>query len=59
MRPNPQETVDLITFTEELLNRKLHFLLSIQNLFKVYEVRSKQSILPPLMTSEKNYHLQL
>ena len=30
MRPNPQETVDLVTFTEEkeILNGKLHFLCS-------------------------------
>ena len=26
MWPNPQETKDLVTFTEEILNRKLHFL---------------------------------
>ena len=26
MWPNPQETADLITFTEETFNRKLHFL---------------------------------
>ena len=26
MRPNPQFHVDLITFTEEILNGKLHFL---------------------------------
>ena len=25
MWPNPQETADLVTFTEEILNRKLHF----------------------------------
>ena len=25
MCPNPQETADLITFTEEIHNRKLHF----------------------------------
>ena len=25
MRPNPQETADLVTFTEEILNGKLHF----------------------------------
>ena len=25
MRPNPQETADLVTFTEEILNEKLHF----------------------------------
>ena len=28
MRPNPQETVDLVTLTEEILNGKLHFLCS-------------------------------
>ena len=28
MWPNPQETVDLVTFTEEIFNRKLHFLCS-------------------------------
>ena len=28
MQPNPQETADLVTFTEEILNGKLHFLWS-------------------------------
>ena len=28
MWPNPQETADLVTFTEEILNGKLHFLYS-------------------------------
>ena len=28
MGPNPQETADLVTFTEEILNGKLHFLCS-------------------------------
>ena len=28
MWPNGQETADLLTFTEEILNRKLHFLCS-------------------------------
>ena len=28
MRPNPQETVDLVTFTEEILNGNFHFLCS-------------------------------
>ena len=28
MWPNPQETVEMATFTEEILNRKLHFLCS-------------------------------
>ena len=28
MSPNPQKYADLVTFTEEILNRKLHFLCS-------------------------------
>ena len=28
MRPNPQKTADLVTFTEDILNGKLHFLCS-------------------------------
>ena len=28
MWPNPQETVDLLTFTEEILNERLHILCS-------------------------------
>ena len=28
MWPNPQETTDLVTFTEEILNGKLYFLCS-------------------------------
>ena len=28
MWPDPQETADLVTFTEEILNGKLHFLYS-------------------------------
>ena len=28
MRPNPQKTADLVTFTGEILNGKLHFLFS-------------------------------
>ena len=28
MLPNPQETVDLVTFTKEILNGKLHCLCS-------------------------------
>ena len=29
MWPNPQETADLVTFTEEILHGKLHFLCSV------------------------------
>ena len=31
MWPNPQETMDLVTFTAEILNGKLHFLCSVLN----------------------------
>ena len=31
MWPNPQETEDLVTFTEEMLNGKLHFLCSVND----------------------------
>ena len=30
MRPNPQFTADLVTFTEKILNGKLHFLCSVK-----------------------------
>ena len=29
MCPNPEETADLVTFTEEILNGKLYFLCSV------------------------------
>ena len=32
MSPNPQETADLVTFPEEFLNGKLHFLCSAQDI---------------------------
>ena len=31
MWPNPEETVDLVTITEEIFNEKLHFLCSVQS----------------------------
>ena len=30
MWPKPQETVDLVKFTEEIINGKLHFLYSVR-----------------------------
>ena len=46
MRRDPQETADLVIFTEEILNEKLHFLCSVLGCrfsFKVYvkNVREK------------------
>ena len=35
MLPNPQETADLVTFTEEIFNVKLHF-------FMVYKIRNSK-----------------
>ena len=32
MWPNPQKTVDLVTFTEKILNGKLLFLYSVRDL---------------------------
>ena len=34
MWPNPQETADMVKFTEEILNRKLHFLCSVQDFYQ-------------------------
>ena len=41
MKPNPQETADLVTFIEEILNGKLHFLCS-----RLYVGRLSFSISP-------------
>ena len=30
MWPDPQQTADLVTFTEEILNRKFHFLCNVR-----------------------------
>ena len=35
MRPNPKETANLVTFTEEILHGKLHFLRSESNFDKI------------------------
>ena len=43
MWPNPQETGDLVTFTEEILNRKLHFLCSVQQDLKCLWKREQES----------------
>ena len=38
MWPNPQETADLITFTGEILNRKLHFLCNVSSFIIFHHV---------------------
>ena len=45
MRPNSQETVDLITFTEEILNGKLHFLCSVDWGIRQYQFPRNDSSL--------------
>ena len=37
MWPNPQFPAHLVTFTEEILDRRLHFLCSVIGLLKVFE----------------------
>ena len=38
MWPDPQETTDLVIFTEEILNAKFHFLCSYLSSFKILYV---------------------
>ena len=39
--PNPLETTDLVTFTEEILNGKLHFLCSVCFIsFKIFVLKT-------------------
>ena len=47
MWPNPQFSADLVTFTEEILNRKLHFLSNV--------VTSERLKKAPLLTQRKLY----
>ena len=35
MSPNPQETVDLVTFIEEIFHEKLHFLCRVIKKMKI------------------------
>ena len=42
MRSNPQETVDLVTFTEEIFNGKLHFLCIAGLLLNLLETLENQ-----------------
>ena len=39
MWPNPQKAADLVTFTEEILNGKLHFLCSETYLYLSYGLK--------------------
>ena len=37
MSPNPQIPVDLVTFTEEIINKKLHFFLQRQIYYRMFK----------------------
>ena len=54
MRPNPQETAHLVTFTEEILYRKLHFLRSDSMVSQGIRIGSKrqQDIVVHLKTTD-------
>ena len=47
MWPNPQETANLLAFTEEILNGKLHFLCSLNSIYhkKLVKANENQSII--------------
>ena len=51
MWPNPQETAELITFTEEIFNGKLHFLCSIKEIVLFPCVEN-------LLRKFKNHHIK-
>ena len=56
---NPQETADLVTFTEEILNGKLHFLCSVNCIAKPISLISESyirrvTINEPLNENERN-----
>ena len=42
MRPNPEFPADLVTFTEEILNGKLHFLFSVIYVQLTFCVQGKE-----------------
>ena len=50
-RPNPQETADLVRFTEEILNGKLHFLCS-----DLSRIIYKTTYIKPI--NDQHYHLK-
>ena len=60
MWPNPEETADLVTFTEEIVNGKLHFLCSVlkKNAEKhrlQYYLFGKHTLNMPIFASHWNY----
>ena len=53
---NPQETADLVTFTEEIFNGKLHFLCSERRVH-VFRKRLRCGALQQYLTTESLYLL--
>ena len=51
MWPDPQETSDLVTFTEEILNGKLHFLCSEDSPNTPAKIFTSVSLLPLVANS--------
>ena len=58
MWPNPQDTADLVTYTEEILNGKLHFLCSVTLILLDTEKYSLVVSLLFLVTSPQILNLQ-
>ena len=55
-RTNPQEAADLATFTEEILNGKLHFLWSVrEKMFKQGNSSNRQKMNGPFIASSKDF----
>ena len=57
MLPNPQKTGDLITFTEEILNAKLHFLCRKSDLHDTLALLSTKLLFSPLTLSSVVIHI--
>ena len=55
MRPNPQETADLVSFTEQILNGKLHFLCSDRYGTGVIKLTNKAKVKANTKYSSKNF----
>ena len=55
MWPNPQFSVDLVTFTEEILNRKLHFLCNDNNnyLISIWPLNAASHVLLSVKSQKK------
>ena len=55
MRPNLQKTVDLVIFTEEICNGKLHFLCSVT---QAYKLTKSNNLNDWYIESKKNFSMK-